>query len=82
MLLDLEDPTRIIARSKSPILKAHQWYENDYKPNVVYASAAVVRDGMLFIYYGGGDKHVCVASAPLDAFVDQLFRAQETRSSQ
>jgi predicted GH43/DUF377 family glycosyl hydrolase len=73
MLLDLEDPTRVIARSKSPILKPTKWYENDHKPNVVYASAAVVKDGTLFIYYGGGDKHVCVASAVLDTFVKQLL---------
>jgi predicted GH43/DUF377 family glycosyl hydrolase len=42
-----------------------KWYENDFKPGVVYACGAVLDRDMVYVYYGGGDKHVCVASAPL-----------------
>jgi predicted GH43/DUF377 family glycosyl hydrolase len=73
MLLDINDPTEIIARTKQPILKPEEWYEHDHKPNVIYASAAVAKDDTLYIYYGGGDRHVCAATTPLKKFVDNLL---------
>lgn len=60
-LLDLADPSKILARSKSPILEPNMWYENDWKPGIVYACGAVIKDEILHLYYGGGDKHVCSA---------------------
>ena len=72
LLLDLNDPTKIIARSSIPILTPDMWYENDWKPGIVYACGAVVKDGKLFIYYGGGDKYVCVATVPMNMFLDAL----------
>ncbi|MFA6341082.1 MAG: hypothetical protein WCX27_02485 [Candidatus Paceibacterota bacterium] len=65
MLLDLDDPTKVIARSSLPILVPDMWYENDWKPGIVYAGGAVVKNNTLFIYYGGGDKYVCVATVPM-----------------
>lgn len=73
MLLDLEDPTKIIARSSHPILVPSVWYENEHKYGVVYASGAVIKDDELFIYYGGGDRHVCVATAPIEEFMEALL---------
>jgi len=72
MLLDLDDPTKILYRSAHPILTPDMPYENDWKPGVIYASGAVIKDGTLFIYYGGGDKTVNVATAPLKDFLDDL----------
>ena len=72
MLLDLHDPTKILYRSPSPILSPDAPYENDGKPNIVYATGAVVKDGNLFIYYGGGDKHVCGAEIGLKILLDWL----------
>lgn len=75
MLLDLKDPTRVVARSKKPIFEPDEIYENDgFKAGVVYASGAVVMDGTLFIYYGGADKVTCVATADLDKFLRELKR--------
>lgn len=74
MLLDLDDPTQILYRSDNPILEPKEWYENDWKPGVVYASGAVIKDETLFVYYGGGDKTVNVASAPLEEFLKQLMK--------
>lgn len=72
MILDNTDPTKILYRSHEPILSPCMQYENDYKPGVVYGSGAVVRNNTLYIYYGGGDKHVCVAYASLDEFIHWL----------
>lgn len=75
MLLDLNDPSKIIAQSPGPLLTPDCWYENDGKPGIVYVCGAVIRDGMLIVYYGGGDMHTCVAQAPL---VDVLAWVQST----
>jgi predicted GH43/DUF377 family glycosyl hydrolase len=72
MILDYENPTKVLYRSNYPIMVPNQWYENEYKFGVAYPCGAVVRDGMLNIYYGGSDKYVCLAQAPLDEFVHKL----------
>ncbi len=75
LLLDLNDPTKVIARSPGPLLTPDCWYENDGKPGIVYVCGAVIRDGVLIVYYGGGDMHTCVAQAPL---ADVLAWVQST----
>lgn len=73
MILDTKNPTKILYNSKSPILEPDLWYENEgYKSGVVYSCGAVVKDGQLFVYYGGADKVSCVATADLDKFLKEL----------
>lgn len=73
MILDAKDPTKILYRSKEPILEPEAWYENEgYKSGVVYSCGAIVKDGELFVYYGGADKVSCVASANLNKFLEEL----------
>jgi predicted GH43/DUF377 family glycosyl hydrolase len=72
MLLDLKDPKKVLYRSTAPILEPSQWYENDWKPGVVYATGAVIKDKDLIVYYGGGDKYVAAAKAPLREFLGKL----------
>lgn len=72
MILDKNDPTKVLYRSKHPILSPDMHYENNGKPGVVYASGAVIRDDELHIYYGGADKVVCVATTPLSKLLKYL----------
>lgn len=72
MVLDLNNPTKILYRSAHPILSPDMHYENEGKPGVVYASGAVIKGDDLYVYYGGGDKVVCVAMTPLKEFLDYL----------
>ena len=72
MLLDLKDPTVVLYRTDEPLLASEMHYENEGKAGVIYASGAVIKDNKLFIYYGGGDRVVCVASAPLDVFLKHV----------
>ena len=74
MLLDLNDPRKILYRSRYPILEPDEWYENDWKPGIIYASGAIIKGETLFIYYGGGDKHIGVAYTNLDDFVSKLMK--------
>ncbi|MFZ2983977.1 MAG: hypothetical protein WA053_02730, partial [Minisyncoccia bacterium] len=77
MLLDLVDPTIVLHRSIGPVLAPDEHYENHGKPGIVYACGAVVRHGELFVYYGGADKVICVATAPLEKLVDALIEGSQ-----
>jgi predicted GH43/DUF377 family glycosyl hydrolase len=73
LLLDLSDPTKVLYRSQNPILEPKEWYENDWKPGVIYASGAVVFGDDLIIYYGGGDKYIAAAKINLNEFLQKLI---------
>jgi predicted GH43/DUF377 family glycosyl hydrolase len=78
MLLDLKNPSKIIARSTKPILEPEGQFENGgIKPGIVYACGAVVVDGMLQVYYGGADNFVCMAAVPLAEFMDHLVKGDK-----
>jgi predicted GH43/DUF377 family glycosyl hydrolase len=76
LLLDLQDPKKVLARSLFPIFEPNAPYENDWKPGVAYACGATVVGGKLFVYYGSGEMTVSVASVPLNAFVRTLVKGQ------
>lgn len=76
MIMSLDDPAKVLWRSKQPLLSPEMWYENDWKPGIAYPSGAVVKDGELMIYYGGGDKTICLASSPLEEFLTKLARPE------
>ena len=74
ILLDLEDPTRVIRCSAAPILEPDTVYENSgFKPGIVYLTAAVVKGDQLLVYYGASDSYVCVASCRLEDFLQTLM---------
>jgi len=82
MLLDLKNPTRVLYRSKEPILEPQVWYENEgWKSGVTYPGGAVVIKDRLLVYYGGADRVACVASAKLDELIDHLVGTRETAPS-
>lgn len=70
MILDLKDPTKILYRASKPILEPETPYENmGYKWGIVYSCGAVVKNGKLFVYYGGADTVVAVATVDLESFI-------------
>jgi len=78
MLLDLEDPTKILHRAPHAILEPDAEYENDGKPGIVYACGAVIKDGVLFVYYGGADKITAVASTLSEDFFADTYAGRDT----
>jgi len=73
LILDLDEPTRVLYRTPEPILEPEEYYENNgYKWGVVYSCGAVVRDGTLFVYYGGADKVIGVATIKLEDLLADL----------
>jgi len=78
ILLDLNNPKKILYRSRQPILEPDEPYENHgLKHGVVYVCGAVIKDDTLFVYYGGSDKCSAVASAPVKTFLQRLITHKE-----
>ncbi len=73
ILLDLHNPTEVIARASQPIFEPETEYEiHGQVSSVVFPCGIVLRDGVLFIYYGGGDSVVALATVPLKKILDML----------
>ncbi len=61
LLLDLDDPSKVIGRLPHPLLAPAAGEREGYVPNVVYSCGGVVHDGRLWIPYGIGDARISVA---------------------
>ncbi|GHO81662.1 glycosidase [Ktedonobacter sp. SOSP1-85] len=63
VLLDLNDPTKVIARSEQPIMEPLAEYEiNGFFGNVVFTNGVVENGDTLTVYYGASDLVVCSAT--------------------
>lgn len=71
-LLDKNDPSKVLARSKAPLLAAADQDREGYVPNVVYTCGAIRHGDSLFIPYGVADSSVAFAFAPIQALIDQM----------
>ena len=65
ILLDLDDPTRILGQLQEPLLSPGADEQDGYVPNVVYSCGALVHGQTLVVPYGMGDAAIGVATAPL-----------------
>lgn len=68
-----EDGATLLARTADPIFEPLEKYEQEGEiANVVFSCGAVVRGDTLFLYYGGADKVIGVATASLAHIIDAL----------
>jgi predicted GH43/DUF377 family glycosyl hydrolase len=76
LMLDLHDPTKVLARTKSFIMEPETYYEKFglYIPNVVFPTANVVKDGLIYLYYGACDTAIGLATAELDEVVREVLK--------
>lgn len=72
MLLDKDDPAKVIGRLPEPLLKASDEERNGYVPNVVYSCGALVHGGRLVMPYGISDWRIRFASVDLGELVNAL----------
>jgi predicted GH43/DUF377 family glycosyl hydrolase len=64
-LLDLEDPSRVIARLEHPLLSPDEVEREGYVPNVVYSCGSLVHAGQLILPYAMSDTASSFATVPL-----------------
>lgn len=75
VMLDLDNPAKVIGRCMGPVLSPRERYERvgDVR-NVVFASGAIVEDdGEVKLYYGAADTSICVAVAHIDDLIASCF---------
>lgn len=73
LLLDRDDPSRILGRTQKPLLVPDAAYEmRGFVPRVAFPSGALTRDGTLMLYYGAADTSVALATGSLDAILDEI----------
>jgi predicted GH43/DUF377 family glycosyl hydrolase len=75
LMLDLENPRKVIARHPDFIMEPETYYEKfgAYIPNVIFPTANVVKDGTIYLYYGVCDTAIALANAPLRDVVDLVM---------
>ena len=73
LLLDLDDPSRIIGSLADPLLRPSAGERDGYVPSVVYSCGGVVHDGRLWLPYGIDDARIGVAWIPLDELLERML---------
>jgi len=82
VLLDLNDPSKVVARGRRNILEPRELYElTGQVPNVVFPSGAIVDgiddegfadpDANVRVYYGAADTCIAVASATVREMIEE-----------
>ena len=71
-LLDLDDPSRLIGRLKTPLLEPDANEREGYVPNVVYSCGGLVHGRELVIPYAMSDYASTFATVSLDEVLDAL----------
>jgi predicted GH43/DUF377 family glycosyl hydrolase len=74
ILLDLNDPGRVIGRLKEPLLTADASEREGYVPNVLYSCGGIIHGNQLVLPYGFSDCGVSVARCPLPELLAELRR--------
>jgi len=70
-LLDINDPMKIIAKSKTPLIEPEMGYETEgFFGNVVFTCGCIFENNIIKIYYGAADDKICRA----DITIDDLYR--------
>lgn len=72
VLLDKEDPSRVLARSPEPILSAAGVDREGYVPNVVYTCGAMRHGDRIFMPYGVADSSVAFAFVPITRLLELM----------
>jgi predicted GH43/DUF377 family glycosyl hydrolase len=72
ILLDLDDPRRIIGRLPYPLLEANEEEREGYVPNVVYSCGALVHGEALVLPYGFSDTAVGFARVDIGELLSAL----------
>jgi predicted GH43/DUF377 family glycosyl hydrolase len=76
MLLDLDDPTRVLGRLRQPLLRPARDERDGHVPNVVYSCGGIVHDGVLWLPYGIGDRRIGVAWISLRELLAEMAPAR------
>ncbi len=73
-LLDLDDPTRVIARPREFLLQPEEtWELKGDVPHAIFSAANPVVGGTVYVYYGGADRVIGLATCSLEELLDWVL---------
>ncbi|TWU31390.1 glycoside hydrolase family 130 protein [Novipirellula artificiosorum] len=81
ILLDLDDPSRVIGRLQEPLLTPNENEREGYVPNVVYSCGAVIHNGHLILPYAMSDYASSFATVAIDELLDALLSQSRSASA-
>ena len=73
MLLDLNDPLKVIGCLDEPLITPTERERDGYVPNVVYSCGAMIHDGNLYLPFATSDMITRFAIVSLDALLNRLI---------
>lgn len=83
LLLDLDDPSIVLARSEEPIMEPIAPYEQEgFFGNVVFTNGHVVDGDTITLYYGASDQYVCGAKMSIAEILASLGRGSAADTQQ
>jgi predicted GH43/DUF377 family glycosyl hydrolase len=75
LLLNLEDPSKVIARSGEPIFEPEMAYEKTgFFGNVVFTNGHIINGDEITLYYGASDEYICGATLSVKDILNTLQR--------
>jgi predicted GH43/DUF377 family glycosyl hydrolase len=72
VLLDLDEPTKVLGRLTSPLLEPTEDESIGYVPDVVYSCGSMIHRGQLILPYGFADYGIKVATVPVDRVLAEM----------
>jgi predicted GH43/DUF377 family glycosyl hydrolase len=78
ILLDLENPAKLIACLDEPLLVPHEEEREGYVPNVVYSCGSLIHNNELIIPYAMSDVMSGIATVSVDELIHGMRRIEET----
>ncbi|TSC54287.1 MAG: glycosidase-like protein [Microgenomates group bacterium LiPW_31] len=75
VLVDLNDPTKVVGLLKKPLFSPKKpWEKKGNTNNVVFPTGAVLENGILYIYYGAADTCIAAKSIKLNDLLEELTK--------
>lgn len=74
VLLDLQDPSLVLARSEFPIIEPEAVYEKEgFFKNVIFTNGHIVKGDVVSIYYGAADEVICGATFSIKTILERIL---------
>lgn len=73
MLLDIDNPAKVLKRSSQPIMEPVYGYETSgFFGNVIFTNGHIVKDDKILMYYGASDSVICGAELSIKEILEKL----------
>jgi len=78
ILLDLNNPFKILGRTKYPLMVPEEYYEMiGHVPDVIFPTGAFLRDNKIWLYYGAADTTCCLAFINLEVLIKKFLQKEK-----